>query len=118
MKRLFAYVNTLNPHIQFTFEASHQHIDFLDLTVHIHQDSEELQYELFIKPTSLGIFLNYNSGHPRSTIMNSARNEIVRALRNGSTELYKQRGVSKIKEMLISNLISLPASLKASISRS
>jgi hypothetical protein len=99
--KLFAYINSLNPNIQFTHEASTEKIDFLDLTIHL--DEEELQYELFIKPTSLGIFLNYNSGHPRSTIMNSARNELYRAIRNGSTDAYKQRGIVKIKEMLLSN---------------
>ena len=71
---------------------------------------ETLQYELFIKPT-IGIFLTYNSGHPRSsngttggtTIMNSARNELYRDLRSGSTQVYKRKGGSKIKEMLRSN---------------
>ena len=35
--------------------------------------------------------------------MNSARNELMRAVSNGSTEEFKQRGINKIKEMLISN---------------
>ena len=100
---LFKYINTLDPNIQFTFEANHQQIDFLDLTVHIDKDSDEIQFELFIKPTSLGIFLNYNSGHPRSTILNSARNELLRAVRNGSTEFYRKQGIHKIKEMLRTN---------------
>ena len=101
--RLFKYVNRLNPHIQFTYEANNQSVDFLDLTIHHEEDKEELQWELFIKPTSLGIFLNYNSAHPRSMIMNSARNELLRARRNGSSDIYKERGVAKIRDMLISN---------------
>ena len=101
--RLFEYINTLNPNIQFTYEASRRQIDFLDLTIHVQEVSDQPQFELFIKPTSLGIFLNYNSGYPKSTIMNSARNELMRAVRNGSTEEFKQRGINKIKEMLISN---------------
>ena len=32
--------------------------------------------------------------------MNSARNELLRAVRNGSTDEFKQRGVNKIKDML------------------
>ena len=35
--------------------------------------------------------------------MNSARNELLRAVRNGSTDEFKQRSVNKIKEMLLSN---------------
>ena len=35
--------------------------------------------------------------------MNSARNELLRAVRNGSTDEFKQRGVNKIKDMLLSN---------------
>ena len=103
IQKLFSYINRLNPHIQFTYECSHKHVDFLDLTIHLDKDSETLQYELFIKPTSLGIFLNYNSGHPRSTILNSAQNELSRALRNGSTNSYQDRGVNKIKDMLKNN---------------
>ena len=103
VRQLFKYVNTLNPKIQFTYEANPKQIDFLDLTIHLQENSDKPQFELFIKPTSLGIFLNYNSGHPRSTIMNSARNELLRAVRNGSTDEFKQRGVNKIKDMLLSN---------------
>jgi len=100
---LFAYVNRLNPHIQFTFEFSKEKIDFLDLTLHLDQETASIEYELFIKPTSLGIFLNYTSSHPKSTILNTATNELCRALKCGSTELYKQNGVVKIKAMLRSN---------------
>jgi signal recognition particle GTPase len=35
--------------------------------------------------------------------MNSARNELLRAVRNGSTYEYKQHSINKIKEMLLSN---------------
>jgi hypothetical protein len=103
MEQLFDYINKLNPHIQFTYEMSTDNIDFLDLTIHLDQTTRRLEHELFIKPSSLGIFLNYQSAHPQSTITNCAVNEIERALKNGSTDKYKKNGVQKISGMLGKN---------------
>ena len=103
MEQLFDYINKLNPHIQFTYEMSTYSIDFLDLTIHLDQTTHRLEHELFIKPTSLGIFLNYQSAHPQSTITNCAVNEIERALKNGTTDQYKKNGVQKISQMLRKN---------------
>ena len=100
--QLFNYVNALNPNIQFTHESSKSNIDFLDLTVHMDINGR-LDYELFIKPSSLGIFLNSNSDHSQSTKSGSAVNEIRRAINNGSTEVYQNRGIDKVKTVLIAN---------------
>ena len=51
----------------------------------------------------MGIFLNYNSAHPKSTIVNSAQSEIARAIKNGSNEFYKKQGVNKILDVLRRN---------------
>ena len=103
--QLFEYVNQLNPNIQFTHEVSNEAVDFLDLTIHLDHkgNKRSLEYELFVKPTSLGIFLNYRSAHPRSTITNSAVNEFQRALKNGSTNQCKKNGIEKISDMLRRN---------------
>ena len=79
-------------------------INFLDLTVHIDpKTTTTIQTELFIKPSTLGIFLNYNSAQPKSTLVNSAQSEIARAIKNGSNEYYKKQGVNKIIEVLRRN---------------
>jgi len=101
--QLFTYVNKLNPHIQFTYEVSREKVDYLDLTLHLDPQTCSVEYELFIKPTSLGIFLNYNSSHPHNIILNTALNEMLRALKNGSTTEYKENGKLKIAEMLRKN---------------
>ena len=101
VESLFEYINLINPHIQFTYESSQEKIDFLDLTVNI--ENGNLEYELFIKPTSKGIFLNEQSAHPKSTKEGTAINEIKRALKNGSTKFFEDRGVEKIRQMLLNN---------------
>ena len=100
---LFSYVNQLNPHIEFTFEHSKQKIDFLDLTLHLDIQTGNIEYELYIKPTSLGIFLNFTSAHPKSIMLNTAINEMCRALKCGSTKVYRDNGIEKIKSMLKTN---------------
>ncbi len=100
---LFSYINKLNPHIQFTYEVSTTQVDFLDLTIYLSPTTGTVEHELFVKPTNLGIFLNFRSGHPKSTILNSAKNELKRAMNNGSTSQHIDKGVKKIKEMLKDN---------------
>ena len=103
VENLFTYVNQLNPHIQFTHESSHHKIDFLDLTIHLDVTTKCLEFELYTKPSSLGIFLNFHSAHPQSTIRNSAISELNRALQIGSTEQLKKNGIEKISRMLKDN---------------
>ena len=103
VKRLFDYINTINPSTEFTYEASKQSVDFLDLTIHLNPNESKLDFELFIKPTSKGIFLNYNSHHSKSVIINSAKNELRRAVSYGTSEQLVQNGVKKVKTMLLEN---------------
>ena len=103
VKRLFDYINILNPAIEFTYEVSKDSIDFLDVTIHLNPHERKLDFELFIKPTSKGIFLNYNSHHAKSVILNSAKNEFRRAVTYGTSEQLTQNGVKKIRTMLLDN---------------
>ena len=75
VKRLFDYINILNPAIEFTYEVSKDSIDFLDVMIHLNPHGRKLDFKLYIKPTSKGIFLNYNSHHAKSVILNSEKNE-------------------------------------------
>ena len=103
IKMLFDYINIINPAIQFTYETSKTSVDFLDLTIHLNHQERKLDFELFIKPTSKGIFLNYDSNHPKSVIVNSAKNEFRRAITYGTTETLVENGVNKIRQMLMDN---------------
>ena len=103
VKRLFDYISILNPAVEFTYEVSKDSIDFLDVTIHLNPHERKLDFELFIKPTSKGIFLNYNSHHAKSVILNSAKNEFRRAVTYGTSEQLTQNGVKKIRTMLLDN---------------
>ena len=81
--KLFAYVNKLNPDIQFTHEVEDE-VAYLDLLVSRNPDTNSPLLNIYFKPTNLGIFLNYNTHHPKSIILNTAKNEFKRALKNCS----------------------------------
>ena len=100
---LFDYINSLDSNIQFTFECSKTVIAFLDMNIHLNPDFKCLDFSLFIKPTSQGIFLNYHSAHPKSVILNAAKNEIRRACNNSSTPELQLTSITHIKEMLHKN---------------
>ena len=101
--KLFEYVNSLNPSIQFTHEASRESVDFLDMTLRLDTGNREIAYELFVKPSNKGIFLNYTSAHPMSMIRNTAKGEVRRAINSGSSPHYENQGIMKIERMLSEN---------------
>ena len=78
-------------------------IDFLNVMIHLNPHGRKLDFELYIKPTSNGIFLNYNSHHAKSVILNSAKNEFRRAVTYGTSEQLIQNDVKKIRTMLLDN---------------
>ena len=49
--------------------------------------------KVYIKPTNLGIFLNFNSHHPKNIILNTAKNELKRALDRCSTIPLKKKAL-------------------------
>ena len=44
VKRLFDYINLLNPTIEFTYEVSKDSVDFLDLTIHLNPFDKKLDF--------------------------------------------------------------------------
>ena len=103
VSELFKYINSLNSHIQFTFESSKMRISFLDLNIHLNTTSHKLDFSLFVKPSSKDIFLNYNSAHPKNVIVNSAKNEIHRAINNSSNAELQEQSIDIITNMLHKN---------------
>ena len=100
---LFRYINSLNEDIQFTYEHSKQKIAFLDLQIHINPTERNLEFGLYVKPSKKNIFMDYHSHHPRHQILNTAENEICRAIKNSSTEDSQVRSIQLIREMLQQN---------------
>ena len=102
-KELFEYINSLNNKIQFTYESSKDVISFLDLNIHCNTNESKLDFSLFVKPSSKDIFLNFTSAHPKSIILNSAKNEIKRAIRNSSTPHLTEQSIKRVCNMLLRN---------------
>jgi len=100
---LFNYINSLNSDIQFTYECSKDCVAFLDLNIFMNTEEKRLDFSLFVKPTSQDIFLDYTSAHPRKTILNSAKNEIRRAINNSSTPKLQDNSIKRIADMLKKN---------------
>ena len=48
--------------VKFTANISYNQVEFLDLVIKI--ENGKLKSDLFIKPTNLQLYLNYNSNHP------------------------------------------------------
>jgi hypothetical protein len=100
---LFRYINLLNHNIQFTVECSKDSVSFLDFNIIANFDESKLEFSLFVKPTSKDVFLNYNSCHPKNTILACARNELRRAVNNSSTATYRKESIDRISSMLQRN---------------
>ena len=57
------YLNTCDPSIQFTHEASQESLSFLDTVVHL--TNNELHTDLHCKPTDSHNYLLFSSAHPQ-----------------------------------------------------
>ena len=87
----------LHESIKFTETQTGNSIVFLDFIISINDITRALEFELYIKPTNVGIFLSYLSAHPRSILLSVAENELRRAIRRRNTdEGSGKRGLKKI----------------------
>ena len=60
----FEHINSVNPHIRFTQELSHDNnIAFLDCHVHVNNDGS-LATKVYRKPTHTDHYLQFDSHHP------------------------------------------------------
>ena len=58
-----AWLNSLMPGVvSFTANFSYSKVEFLDLVIKI--ENGKLETDLFIKPSNLQLYLNYDSNHP------------------------------------------------------
>lgn len=83
LKKFEAYLNTLIPDIEISFEFSHTHINFLDTTVYIHNNT--LQTRVYFKPTDTHQLLHTSSYHPKHTFHGILKSQFIRFKRLSST---------------------------------
>ena len=89
---LSIFVNSLNhfhPNINFTVETSDTSIDFLDITIYKHKNSNSklfLETKTFQKSNNLYQYLHYDSEHPQSTFKGIVIGECIRYIRTNSLE--------------------------------
>ena len=68
LKKFFEDLNSIHPTIKFTIEstAKTSSIAFLDTTIRV-QPNRSFSTELYIKPTSAGIIMHFESAQPITT---------------------------------------------------
>lgn len=99
------WLNSRNPHIQFTMDSSNEKIPFLDISIYV--DDNRLQTTLFRKPTERNSLLQYGSHHPRGFKDNLPVGQFLRIRRNCSTRGNYIQESEVLSERLISR--SYPA---------
>ena len=99
----FRHCNDQHPNIHFTWETSKDssQINFMDLTARI-QD-QQLEYELFMKPSNSGVNLNFTSAIPRYVKTAVATEQFHRAVALSSNEEMEERSCGKISALLQGN---------------
>lgn len=80
-ERILHALNNCDPHIKFEMETEKDDkINYLDVT--IYRDECELKTMWYQKHISSGLFLNYHTNHPRTTIRNTAVQYVVTMVMN------------------------------------
>ena len=102
-QQLMEVINVLHDSIKFPETQTSNSIVFLDFIISINDTTRALEFELYIKPTNVGIFLSYLSAHPRSILLSVAENELRRAIRRSNTDEGAKRGLKKISDLLREN---------------
>ena len=93
------YLNSISPHIKFTFKYSRESIEFLDVLVI--KEGNSVHTDLFVKETDTHQFLHFSSCHPYHTKKGIPYSQAVRLRRICSTEEFFQKRVSNLKSWLL-----------------
>ena len=100
-QELLAICNDVHSHIRFTIEeAQNNALPFLDVLVK--PQNQRFTTTLYAKPSHSGSVIPWASHHPRYLLINILKNELRRALRNGSGPQEKNRGTQLLKERYLS----------------
>ena len=96
-QNLLEVCNDVHSHINFTIEeAQGNSLPFLDVLVEVSE--QQFTTTLYAKPSHSRSVIPWTSHHPRYQLINILKNELRRALRNGSGPMEKNRGVQLLKE--------------------
>ena len=105
LQEFLNFMNSRHPDIRFTIEHTEQNeehaVNYLDLCVSVNQGT--INWELFIKTSHSGVHLSYDSALPKEVKMSVATEQFRRAKRNASTKQGRERGISKIENLLKQN---------------
>ena len=100
-EQLLEWLNSLLPGvIKFKFEFSTDKIEFLDLEIFI--QNGRIETNLYIKPTNLQQYLDYNYNHPESCkqglVYGQALRIVERCSKSEDAETHLEKFKSKLKE--------------------
>jgi hypothetical protein len=79
LQEFFKHINSYNPSIKFTMEASTKSVNFLDTTVSIVDN--QIKTDLYSKPTDAHNYLLFSSAHPRSCKQSIPYSQFLRVRR-------------------------------------
>ena len=93
---LLAVCNDVHPHISFTIEEpKYNSLPYLDLLVTAKNGS--FTTTLYSKPMHSGSVIPWTSHHPRRFLLSVLRNELKRAIRNGTGPEEEERGIQLLR---------------------
>ena len=104
LNHFFNCMNNHNPSIRFTMEHTEAtgKLAFLDTLITVHP-SGTYTTELYFKPMTAPIVLNYTSAHPMSTKRAMLNSEIKRAIRVSSDKQTTERSLDTINRLFTQN---------------
>ena len=104
LKDFFNEINNHNPAIKFTMEHSSDsgQIAFLDTELTLHHD-DTYTTEIFIKPMTAPIILDFHSAHPMSTKRAVLHSQMTRAIKLSSNTAAMNRSLDKICKLFANN---------------
>ena len=97
---LVTWLNSLQPGVvKFTANISYSHVEFLDLVIRI--ENGKLESELFVKPSNLQLYLNYNSNHPEPCKTGLVYGQALRIVERCSNEQDAEQHLQNLKKKLL-----------------
>lgn len=101
IKTILTTLNSFHDNIKFTIEEEkNQQIPYLDTLVI--RNNKRIEVDWYQKDTASGRIINYYSQHPKTIIINTAKNLINRVLTISDTRFHT-KNKSKIKHILRNN---------------
>ena len=100
LKDFLAYINAVNPAIQFTHAHSFKSVNFLDVLVTLTNDGT-ISTDLYTKPTDTHQYLHMNSCHPNHVKKAIAFSQATRILRICSDPATAQSRCNELIEYLV-----------------